>query len=557
MKRSFPAIVLALCLGPAAVAAAPPTPAAFAPEAEALLARNYPAEGPGAAVLVARGDTVLFRGARGEADIATHAPLRPDSVFRIASITKQFTAAGLLTLVEAGKVSLDDPLSKYLPDYPGGEAITLLQLLNHTAGLRNYSGLIGQAEDANTRDRSTAGIIALFRDQEPEFAPGARWAYSNSGYALIGAVIEAVTGRPWHLYLEETLFRPLGMRNTGYGHRTPLAARQVQGYAYRDGAVAPMQPMSMTLPHAAGSLVSTADDLLTWNRALHEGRVLKSETYRRMVTPVGKAEAAGYGFGLYADTVRSSPALWHGGHIFGFTAVLLYLPGPDITVVVLENDDSANSPDTARNLARKLAARAVGDPYPEPQAVQADAATLQPAEGLYRFDGGVIRILKLVDGRLTAQRNGAPRAPLTPIGPGEFLYPDGFNRLKLEYDAAGRVAGLRHFPNGDGPGVVGTRVEGAALTPPAGILLPRAALDRLTGAYASGGLAMKVYVDAGALKAQLGGQPPVDLRAVSPTRFEVDETGASLDFPPGDGPAAELTVRQGAREVVLRRSPAD
>jgi len=564
MKSSLIAAALLLCAAPLAGAPALARPASASPSsadiatyAETLLRRNYPADGPGAAILVAKGDRVLFRGARGLANLESRTPLRPDSVFRIGSVTKQFAAAGLLKLVEAGKVKLDDPLSKFLPDYPGGERITVLQLLNHTSGVRSYTRIGGYMDEPIRRDLTTAQMLGVFRDLPADFEPGADWAYNNSGYVLVGAVIEAVTGKPWHVYLDEALFTPLGMASTGYALDPRLAPRIVGGYSAQDGKVTAMRPMSMTQPHAAGSLVSTVDDLLKWTRALHAGRVLGREAYTRMVTPEGPAAkpGVGYGFGLFIGQVRSHKLLWHNGGIFGFASSLYYLPGPDITVVVLENDDVSNPLDTHDIIARKLAAMAAGEPYPEMKAVDVDPAVLTTAEGVYRFEGDVHRVLRMVHGKLTAQRGNNPRALLTPIGPDDFLYEDGFNRLQLVRDAAGRITGVRFFAGGDGAGELGLRTDEPLPAAPVGLQLPRPAMERLAGGYADGDLSLKVFMDGDRLKAQLAGQEPVTLRAVSATRFEVEETAAVLEFSEGSGPSAQVTVSQGRRTVTMKRAP--
>ena len=536
---------------------APVSQATLARYADELLERNHRADGPGAGVLVARGDQVLFRAARGEADIDAHVPLRPDALFRIGSMSKQFAAAGLLKLVEAGKVKLDDPLSRYVADFPGGDRISVLQLLNHTSGVKSYTALPGYMDSTIRKDMTTAQLIDTFRREAPDFAPGTSWAYSNSSYVLVGAVIEAASGQPWHAYLEEVLFKPLGMHHTGYGNDPRFAARVIHGYSYDGDKVVPRRPLSMTQPHAAGALVSNVDDLLTWNRALHEGRVLRPATYAQMITPVGKAaeRGAGYGFGLFRDSVRTSERIHHGGRIFGFISTLSYLPGPDITVVVLENDDSNNGPDPAATMACELAAMASGEPYPALKAIPVDLSELGAAEGVYRFAVGITRVLRLVDAHLTAQRSPRPRQILTPIASDDYLYPDGFNRIKLERDAGGRISGMRFLGNGDGVGELGVRTNDSLPAEPVAVQIPRAALERLAGTYANGGLTLKVYLDGEALKAQLPGQPPVSLRATSPTRFEVQEAEASLAFATGDSPAAEVVMRQNGRELVLKRAP--
>lgn len=547
LKAALASLALACAAGQSA--AAMPSKAQVALEAAALVERNYRADAPGAAILVARGDTILFRGARGDADMERHVKLRPDSMFRIGSVAKQFAAAGLLKLVEAGKVGLDDPLSKYVPDYPGGDRISIFQLLNHTAGVKNYTDLPGYMESMVQRDLTTAQMIDAFKGSPPDFAPGTNWAYSNSGYVLVGAVIEAASGMPWHAWLAQSLFRPLGMRHTGYGNDPKYVARQVRGYSMEGDKFAPARRLSMTQPHAAGSLVSNVDDLLRWNRALHEGRVLRSATYARMIRPEGAAIGPGYGFGLYAGKVKSADMLRHGGAIFGFSSSLAYLPGRDISVIVLENDDASNSPDNSATVTRRLAAIALGDPYPELRAVPVDAANLKAAEGVFVFEGGTRRSLRLVDGALTAQRGGGPRLKLVPIGQDDFLYEDGFTRVKLERDMSGAVVRIRHFPGGDGNGEIGVRGAEAAA-----VILSPAALQRLAGTYEAGGRTMTIWVESGKLLAQLAGQPPVTLVPSSATSFDVAETGAALTFPAGDGAAGETVIRQGGRQMVLRRA---
>jgi hypothetical protein len=187
--------------------------------------------------------------------------------------------------------------------------------------------------------------------------------------------------------------------------------------------------------------------------------------------------------------------------------------------------------------------------------VPVEAAALRAAEGVYRFADGATRTLRVVGDKLTAQRGGGPRATLTPIAADDFLYEDGFSRLRLERDAGGRVAGLRLFPNGDGDGEAGARIEAALQDAPATVQVPRAALERLAGAYANGGRTLTVSVEGSALKAQMAGQPELSLRATSPIRFDVEETGATLEFAAGDAPAAEVVIRQRGRELVLRRVP--
>lgn len=557
MRPSLLAVALSLAgavSAPVLYAAELPDKAEVAGEAQGMLAEVWPAAGPGAAVLVARGDEILFQGARGLADLEAGTALDVDDTFRIGSVTKQFAAAGLLKLVEAGKVSLDDPLSKYLPDYANGAAITVRQLLNHTSGIKSYTGIEGYMGEPIRVDLDTSGMIAVFEHLPVDFAPGADWAYNNSGYVLVGAVIEAASGQSWHTYLEDVLFEPLDMDDTGYGADPGVVATHVNGYTLDGDQPAPAVPLSMTQPHAAGALVSSVGDLLAWNRALHEGKVLASATYQQMITPVEAAEMHGYGFGLSRGTVRGEAMLQHGGGIPGFSAYLLYLPDTDITVAVLQNSDRSYGHDSPGAVARRLAAVALGNPYPEAVAIEVDAATLQQAEGVYQVNDEHERILRVVDGTLTGQRTGGMPAALTPIARDAYLYDDGFNRFELVRDDAGAITAMRFFPNGEGDGEIAPLTDQPLPSPRVAIELSPAAIARVSGTYAAGPMTLRIYQEGESMMALMSGQQPVEIFAETPDAFYLTVVPATLAFAPGEA-APTLTLDQNGQTTEFTRTP--
>ena len=550
----FIALAAAVGLPASALAGAPATKAEITRYADAMLAANYREDAPGAAVLIARGDEVLFRSARGLADVRSGAALTADSVFRIGSVSKQFAAAGLLTLVEAGKVSLADPLSKYVPDFPNGAHITVLELLNHTSGVKSYTAMPSFLGGPVDKDLSTGQLIAIFRDAKSDFTPGESWAYNNSGYVLVGAVIEAASGQPWHEYLRTALFEPLDLTHTFYGADPKARAKQVAGYSLKNDKVVPAKAISMTIPHAAGALLSNVDDLMKWNRALHEGRVLKNETYTKMITPVGKAIDGKYGLGISQSTVLGQPMLEHGGSIFGFESMLDYVQGPDISVVVLQNSDRSNGHDDPETIARKLTAAALGEPYPEATAIPIDTAALKQFEGVYRIDAESARVLRVVDGKLTAQRTGGERSDLTPIAPDEFLYADGLNRFTAQRNAAGAVTGMRFFSMGEPPGTVVARTTELLPQARQAVALRPQQLDRVTGTYAATGMNFKVFMDGKQLKAQMGEQPAFEMFAESADLFFLTVVDVTLAFTPGEGKATAVTLKQGGQIIELKRT---
>lgn len=343
--------------------AAPPDTATLQRQLDTLLAQRVAADGPGVVLLVARGEQLLYRSARGMASIELGVPLAPEHALRIGSVTKQFAAAALLQLVDAGRARLDDPLSKFLPDYPNASAITLAQLLNHSSGVKSYTGIPGYMRSGVRHDLSTTELVQVFGGLPVDFAPGSGWAYNNSGYVLVGAVIEAITGRPWHQQVAGML-QPLGITRTRYDDPDTVIPGLATGYGHRGNGVARAALVSMTQPHAAGALVSTAGDLWRWNLALHRGAVLSPESYRRMSTPEGEAaQKEGYGYGLRMETLHGQPFVQHGGGIQGYKAMLGWLPREQLTVVVLHNSDSARL--HAGSLGRDAAALALGEAVPE------------------------------------------------------------------------------------------------------------------------------------------------------------------------------------------------
>jgi D-alanyl-D-alanine carboxypeptidase len=531
-----------------------PDDAAVARFVEAQLGKRVDEGGPGIAVLVARGDTVVYRGARGRASIELDVPLSPDHVFRIGSVTKQFAAAGLLKLIDDGKASLDDPLSKFLPDFPNAKAVTLHQLLNHTSGIKSYTGIPGYMESAIRADLDTDALVAVFKDLPADFAPGEGWAYNNSGYVLVGAVIEKIAGTSWHAWLDTALFKPLALSHTQFGDQNAVIHGQVDGYSTpAPGQVRRADYLSMSQPHAAGALVSTLDDLLRWNRALHGGKLLSAASYRGMITPEGKAadDANRYGFGIQATTVRDATALRHGGGIHGFLSHLIYLPESQISVAVLRNADGPGFDTEA--FASRLAAFAIGRPYPDGKAIELDRDAMAALEGIYRLDADNARILRVVDGRLTSQRSGGAPHVLMPVGDDTFTFEDSLSYFTIERDAAGAVTGMRFFPDGEGEGESWPRTDEKP-EQRVSIDLPRAARERLVGNYVAPQLSFKVFFDdAGVQRVQVPGQPTFELHAQSPTLLFITEVDASFEFAPAVGQAATATLRQGSVEIVATR----
>lgn len=305
-------------------------------------------------VLVARDGKPVFRKGYGQANREWNIPNGPESKFRLGSITKQFTATAILQLVEAGKLKLDDPISKYYTDSPAAwSKVTIHHLLTHTSGIPSYTGLPGFFQKEAMYDRTPAEIVKLTEEKPLEFEPGAKFNYDNTGYVLLGFVIEKVTGQKYGDYLREHIFTPLGMRDTGYDTAKEIIPHRAAGYSFNAGAWTNTPYLAMSLPYAAGSLYSTVDDLLIWDQALYAGKPLKAVSLDRMFTP----NLQNYGYGWFIDKQFNRKHMGHGGGINGFNTVIERYPDDKVTVIVLAN---MNTP-AVGPIGKALAALAFGE----------------------------------------------------------------------------------------------------------------------------------------------------------------------------------------------------
>jgi D-alanyl-D-alanine carboxypeptidase len=552
-KRAALLAALTMATSIPAAAAVPPDLAA---RADAYIDAAWPADGPGVAIIITDdGRTVYARG-RGLANVEARTPVSPHTVFRMGSITKQFTAAVILQLAAEGRLSLDDPLSRFLPDYPApGSDATVRQLLNHTVGVQSYTGIPGWMREENTnRAYTTAEMIAQFRDLPAPSRPGEAYAYNNSGYVLLGAIIETVTGMPWHQAVEERIARPLGLATIRYGVGEDRMPNMAAGYTADEQGVHPSQRIHMSVPHAAGALIGSVEDLARWAQALHHGRVVDPANYAQMVGPtrLSNGESVPYGFGLAPDEVRGRPAVGHGGGIFGFSTFSLYIPSEDIFIAVFANSDQpATSPDIA---VRRLAGLALGDPFPSFERVDADPAQVAPLLGLYAIANGAgERRFFGRDGRYYTQRTGGPEQEVFSAGADRFFYgPESLTWFQMRRDPAGAHVMEMHQA-GASAGQAAVR-SGPVPPEPAVASVPRETLERYVGRYAlpHGAVAVAMGED-GRLTVQLGGQRALPLRPTSATEFRVEGVDARVVFLVEDGNVKQLTIHQGGNALVAER----
>ena len=442
MKQWLTAAALGLL--PMSVLAAPAPD--FGRQAATMIQAGVRGNSPGIVALVARGDQVLFRGSSGMSNLELSVLLTPDQRFRIGSVTKTFTAAEVVHLAQAHKLALGDPLSKYLPNFPNGNHISLQQLLGHTSGVSDN----WPADPA--KPLTVAEAVKLISAASPDFPPGQAWSYSNSGYMLLGAVIEKVTGKHWYDAIAQDLLAPLHLTHTGFFPDESVVPGLVSGYSQdSEGSVVHPPFVTITGPGAAGALVSSVDDLFHWMRALATNHAIPSPGFEMMSTPSTTADGkpVGYGLGLMLGAVKGVPVVEHNGGIEGFASHLLYFPSQDVTVVVLENSDSA--PLGPRGLAHRLGALAIGKPYDEFQEIQASPGQLQALAGTYRSASGVTHTLSNSAKTLMIRRDdGPPRAIALAQGDRLFYPADRTDYINVIREG-GKVVALDFYIDGAPP----------------------------------------------------------------------------------------------------------
>ena len=273
---------------------------------EYLLSHSQP-NAPGASVLISKDGKAIYKKAVGMANLELNVPLSTDHVFEIGSITKQFTAVSILMLEEQGKLKVEDNITKYIPDYPThGKTITIHHLLNHTSGIKSYTSMENFIKNART-DMTPTELIDVFKNEPMDFDPGEKFLYNNSGYILLGHIIEVVSEQSYAEFVQDHIFSKLGMKSSYYGSMTKIIPNRASGYQDKNGFVN-ADYLSLTLPYAAGSIMSTVDDLLIWQNAISANKLIKRSSLEKAIngSMLNNGEKIPYGYGWSHGSVNGS-----------------------------------------------------------------------------------------------------------------------------------------------------------------------------------------------------------------------------------------------------------
>jgi CubicO group peptidase (beta-lactamase class C family) len=385
-------------------------------------------------VRITKGGKILYRKAFGLANQEWQIPNTPSTRFRIASITKQFTATAILQLVAAGKLSLNDPLSKYYPDFPLGETVTIQMLLNHTSGIKSFTRL-SNFRDLETISLSRDSILSLFRNEPYDFKPGTRFLYNNSAYFLLGGIIEQVSEMTYENYVKRNFLKRLGMTASAVDETDTIIHEMASGYRRSGSEWKKAKYMSMEFPFAGGTMVSNVDDLYTWQRALFGKSLLPDSLFNKMTTPgLGR-----YGYGLDVDSLQGHLRIGHDGNNTGYASYCYYYSKDDLSIIVLSNRQGS-----IQWLGQALAGLMLGlevvTPYEHKQ-ISLVSDLVGRYTGKYMTPEKSTIELVAKGGRLY-RRNGNTDVEILPESPTKFYWTNGTDTQLLFQDTTGAKAFL-------------------------------------------------------------------------------------------------------------------
>ncbi len=527
-------------------------------------------------VLVAENGRVIYKKGLGWANMEWKVPNEADTKFRLASITKQFTAAAILQLVEQGKIKLDGTITDYLPDYrkDTGDRVTIHHLLNHTSGIPSYTSQPGFFANESRTHYKVADFVKKFASGDLEFEPGTKFVYNNSAYFLLGAIIEKVTGKPYAQVMQENIFEPAGMKNSGYDTSTPVIEKRAAGYGKTPNGYVNAPYLDMSLPYAAGSLYSTAEDLYLWDQALHGDKILSVKSKDLMVKP--HLEDYGYGVTsrglMLSDKTTSIPVVRHSGGIHGFSTNIVRFVQDRHLIVLLDNTSQGSQ---QNRIIEAIANILYGKPYETAQ--RSIAETLLPIITEQGVEPAIKRYRELKTS--SAAEYNFSEGELNGLGyqllqakklkeAGEIfkLNVEMFPEASNPYDSLGEyyaVAGqkelaIKNYKRALELNPKSTSASAALkrLDAPTATVDPKIFATYIGKYQLAPNFILTITAENGKLHAQATGQSRVELAPMSETKFRITVIDAEITFNKGaDGSVTGLNLLQGGRDMPAKRLP--
>jgi CubicO group peptidase (beta-lactamase class C family) len=526
----------------------------LASQIDEFLQATYPPGKPGAAVIVVKQGQTLLRKGYGLANLELNVPVEPHMVFRLGSITKQFTATCILMLLEHGKIDLQAEITRYLPDYPmQGCRVTVEHLLTHTSGIKSYTEL-PEWLPLWRKDMLLGELIALFKDKPFDFEPGERFLYNNSGYILLGAIIEKLSGMPYADFVQQNIFNRLHMQHSLYDDPKRLVMGRASGYTKGASEYENAPYLSMTQPFAAGALASSVDDLALWDAALYTGELVRPETLE-MAFQSGKlnnGEQTGYGYGWGIGSYEGYKFIEHGGGINGFSTGAVRVPDALVYVAVLTNLDTPEVGPAV--IAFRLATMAIGKPWVEPAVIALSQTELESYTGVYQVNPQEQRLITREGSKLYSQRTNGIRLEIFPYAPDTFFLKNDPDYFVFTRDENGKINGMVAIRHG-GPPEKAVRTNQPLPSERPSIILPTDRLPSYTGIYElAPGMQVTISLSEGQLFLHAPGQEKLALFAETPERLFTRTIDLALEYTfDASGNATGLVLHQGAQAYPCKR----
>lgn len=460
-------------------------------------------------------------------------PVTPDTKFRIGSITKQFVASAILKLQEEGKISADDKLSKFVPGFPRGDEVTVRHLLTHTSGIHSYTDRPDFIKYL-TMPVTPAALVDTIKTLTYDFNPGDKYLYNNSGFFLLGYIVEKISGKSLDNYLRETFFKPLGMNNTGIYQATRLLENEAYGYAYNGDTIVKAINWDMSWAGGAGAIYSTTKDLFTWNEAVFNGKVLSAESLKAAFTPavLNDKQKTDYGYGWGLPELRGNKLIAHTGGLHGFTSYLERQPDKKVTVVVLCNSipppAGINPYTNGLLITEYLLWSEMEKQSSFDSDLTIDENTLKSYTGRYDYGGGSVLIVTLEGKQLMARMTGQPNFPVYPSSIDEFNWKVVEAKIKFVKDDKGIVTHAIHNQGG-------RQLEAKKMKDEIPVAVAPSVFDKLTGKYSWGPtFVISVFKEGDKLLMRFGEQSPSQLLPASETEYFMKESTIRVTFKAND-----------------------
>jgi CubicO group peptidase (beta-lactamase class C family) len=510
---------------------------------------QYTSDAPGVSILVAKDGKAIYSRGSGIANLELDIKAAPKHVFEIGSITKQFTAVAILMLEEQGKLSVEDEITKFIPDYPTQDkTITVHHLLNHTSGIKSYTNMPSFMEFART-DMTPTVLMDRFKNEQMEFDPGTQFNYNNSGYIVLGHIIEVVSGQSYEDFIQTNIFDKVGMNNSYYGSMTRLIPNRARGYSKTETGYRNADYLSLTLPYAAGSIMSTTADLLKWQNAISANTLIKKSSLEKATngSTLDSGEEITYGYGWYTGNINGSASVEHDGGIFGYSSSGIFLPEENVYVIGLSNCDCGD----VGALVSNVAAMAIGKPFPKKKdAIDLSESQLSKWVGAYEYEGA-IRHVTLKNKQLFSQREGSISMEIYPMSATNFIFDGGNTSYDFFTENGNRMVTMTV----NGKEMIGKGIDKAPPAERKEIQLDEDVLTEYVGSYElQPGFNMVFSVRDNKLYGAATGQGEVHLFAEEKDKFFLKVVVADIHFTRnGEGKVESLTLFQNGQEMLGKK----